>query len=41
MTHRIFDTDVMQQRCTATVTSCFPCKKSYGVLIDQTVFFPS
>ena len=23
MTHRIFDTDVMQKSCTATVTSCY------------------
>ena len=41
MTHRMFDTDVMRKRCTATVTACSPRKKGYGILLDQTVFFPS
>lgn len=40
MTKRLFDTNVMQQCCTATVTACFPRKKGYGILLDQTVFFP-
>lgn len=39
MTHRMFDTDVMRKRCTATVTACSPRKKGYGILLDQTVFF--
>ena len=34
MTKRLFDTNVMQQCCTATVTACFPRKKSYGILLD-------
>ena len=40
MTKRIFDADVMQRTCQATVTACMPYKKGYRILLDQTVFFP-
>ncbi len=40
MTKRIFDTNVMQHTCQATVTACVPYKEGYGIVLDQTVFFP-
>lgn len=40
MTKRIYDTDVMQRSCPAIVTACVPYKNGYGIVLDQTVFFP-
>ena len=40
MTKRLYEDDVMQRSCRAVVTACVPRKKGYGVVLDQTVFFP-
>lgn len=40
MTKELFYDDVMLRECQAMVTDCVELKKGYGIVLDQTVFFP-
>lgn len=40
MTKELFYDDVMLRECQAVVTDCVELKKGYGIVLDQTVFFP-
>ena len=40
MSRKIFEEDVMCQTCKAIVEACEPFKDGFGIVLDQTVFFP-
>ena len=40
MSKKIFEEDVMCRECRAIVQSCEPFKDGFGIVLDQTVFFP-
>ena len=40
MTKKLFEEDVMCRECRAAVLECRPLKKGFGIVLDQTVFFP-
>ena len=40
MSKKIFEEDVMCRECKAIVQACEPFKDGFGIVLDQTVFFP-
>ncbi|WP_196607029.1 alanyl-tRNA editing protein [Pectinatus frisingensis] len=40
MTKKLFEDNVMEKECGAVVENCVPMKSGFGIVLDQTVFFP-